>query len=787
MSLKTALPAVAATLPLILLLGGCPRPSRPGRPVATASQPTTTEALSFCVTEGSGHNCVVRDAVAVAHLLATSGKAPRLVVAFPAGNSGAALWAYPRGAQQTTLTIQGPPQTFRRGRLRGVRFRLQSSSALRLEAAVTGSVRTIRDYNHHRNLEHFQKTVRGAAERLSRLDPTQLRQLKTRGITAAQLLRRSRVDLRVVRQRPAELVAGKTSLSGTHRVELRLRCKRCAIQRRAGQLVLSGQAPLELELEAATSHQQLESLPLAQLLRPAALRFVNQAGEHRARRQAAVRSLRFLSTRRKYMAGSWRFLSYFGRDTMMSLWLLRPLLAPAALEAGIQSVLDNLSSRGVVAHEESLGDQAALERLAQFSRQVDAGDLPRALQQLGLLDRPTFAYSMVDDDLMLLLVVDAYLTDPAMTATRAAAFWARRTRDGKTNLEALALNLDYVLGRAAPYAATGKAADLVPLHPGADAGDWRDSGEGLGGGRFAASVNAYLMPAALRAAARMLAGPHLQEQALVSAGRRRGAKQLTAPQLRRRVEAMARRWGGAHAHFAVKLDAAQVSRRLRAFLGTQPHREQLRAGLGDVQKLVKDGLGFDALALNADGTPVEVMHTDDGFALLGLDLSPLRLGRLLVKYELSYPLGLRHSPGVYVANPALSGRSKDHQTFDRGHYHGTVVWAWQQGLLQLGLMRQLQRLRRQKLPRTRRLAERITRVLQQITRSERRAGRLLGSELWSARLKDGRFEPASYAPGKGHSTESNALQLWSNISLAVEWERARLGLQPQRAASGSTM
>lgn len=36
--------------------------------------------------------------------------------------------------------------------------------------------------------------------------------------------------------------------------------------------------------------------------------------------------LTFLSYREKYLAGSWRFDTYFGRDTMMSLTLLAPVL-----------------------------------------------------------------------------------------------------------------------------------------------------------------------------------------------------------------------------------------------------------------------------------------------------------------------------------------------------------------------------------------------------------------------------------------------------------------------------
>jgi len=391
---------------------------------------------------------------------------------------------------------------------------------------------------------------------------------------------------------------------------------------------------------------------------------------------------------------------------------------------------------------------------------------------------------MVDDDLMLLLVMDAYLRDPAVSKQQAAAFLARKTRGGATNLEALARNLDYVLGRAAPYAASGKATDLVSLNPGADAGDWRDSGEGLGGGRYPASVNAYLMPAALEAAVRLVGSAKVAVSDLLSAGKRQKLARLAAPDLGKRLQAMASKWGAAHQHFTVRLTPVQIRTRLGAFSAslTRTERRLLThradAIMGTLNPISSKGLSFDALALDAAGKPVvEVMHTDDGFALMALDLPLSRVKSMLVKYELQYPLGLRHSFGVYVANPVLSGRASDLRTFDRGKYHGTVVWAWQQGLLQLGLMRQLQRCRELNTAEAQMLAVRLEAVLGQIALSEKRVGRLRSSELWGVRLVNGRLRPGPFKPGKGHSTESNALQLWSNISLAVDLERRRLGVK----------
>ncbi len=54
--------------------------------------------------------------------------------------------------------------------------------------------------------------------------------------------------------------------------------------------------------------------------------------------------LTFLSYEEKFLAGSWRFNTYFGRDTLMSLRLLLPVLEPEALEGGLMAVLQRLAA-----------------------------------------------------------------------------------------------------------------------------------------------------------------------------------------------------------------------------------------------------------------------------------------------------------------------------------------------------------------------------------------------------------------------------------------------------------
>ena len=85
--------------------------------------------------------------------------------------------------------------------------------------------------------------------------------------------------------------------------------------------------------------------------------------------------LSFLSYEEKFLAGSWRFNTYFGRDTLMSLRLLMPALQPEAIEGGLMSVLQRLAASGEVAHEEDIGEFAVLRHRKQGDAVERCADL----------------------------------------------------------------------------------------------------------------------------------------------------------------------------------------------------------------------------------------------------------------------------------------------------------------------------------------------------------------------------------------------------------------------------
>jgi hypothetical protein len=87
-------------------------------------------------------------------------------------------------------------------------------------------------------------------------------------------------------------------------------------------------------------------------LEPAAQALISQQPDQ-------TTSLSFLSYENKLLAGAWRFLTYFGRDSMISLLLLNPVLSKGeggAIEAGIAAVLERINQTdGNVCHEETIG------------------------------------------------------------------------------------------------------------------------------------------------------------------------------------------------------------------------------------------------------------------------------------------------------------------------------------------------------------------------------------------------------------------------------------------------
>ena len=279
-------------------------------------------------------------------------------------------------------------------------------------------------------------------------------------------------------------------------------------------------------------------------------------------------------------------------------------------------------------------------------------------------------------------------------------------------------------------------------------GQWRDSEEGLGRGRYAYDVNAVFVPAALQAVDRLLSSglldPYLARE---------------QRQLLQRAKTQAQVWlRRAPPMFDVSLPAERARASLSAYaksIGVDA--APALAALGD------DPVTFKALSLDAAGSPVPVMHSDEGFALLFTTPAPADLERSVDTLLRPFPAGLLSPVGMVVANPAFA--SPNVQTrFTSADYHGTVVWSWQHAVLAAGLDRQLAR---SDLPAS--VRDRLTEARSQLWSVIDATQTLRSSELWSWSYADGRFATVPFGQRGKHVDESNAAQLWSTVFLA--WSR----------------
>lgn len=662
-------------------------------PILVSSCVTRTDgtALHFESKEGLNLNSFVQEGKSAAHLVLRSGRDLRVLVAFPAGNSGTGLWFEPLAAPTDWVLDSRPKATTTtdtHGRpLHGIAFEASvAAETLTLKQAVLSNVRVLRDYD-----------TSGTVPAKVRVGPT------TSGNTLTWA--RDRLDGAAGYRLGVEVVDGTVGAAGT--------------------ITAGGDGRIRLRVTASTGERPLTPLTGDALFNGAQ---TDDTG--------AKNTLAFLSYREKFLAGSWRFDTYFGRDTLLSVRLLMPVLAPSATEAGLGSVVARLSPDGEVAHEEAVSEYAMLTDKKQHGTLGDA---------------PIMDYSMIDENYLLAPVVAAYLLDDPAGAQRASAYLRSDAAavDGTTISvgQALLRNLRFVASTAAPFADKPDYRRLISLKEGHDAGQWRDSADGIGGGRYPYDVNAELVPAALEATARLLDSrlldPFLERDDRTRLGSAGGAARIWRAEVPRL--------------FTVTLDnrsAATAVGRYAEQIGVQA-----RAALAS---LGPDPVEFAAISLDADGKAVPVLHSDETFDLLFATPRPDVLDKVVTNLIRPFPLGLMTDVGMVVANPAFA--DPDRMASLSNHaYHGTVVWSWQHAMFASGLARQLARTDVPQPIRDHLTAARRT-LWQAIDATET----VRNSELWSWHFDDGRYRIAPFGASASDSTESSAAQLWSTAYLAVQ-------------------
>jgi hypothetical protein len=651
--------------------------------IAKVENVDAEETLSFSIREGRIHNEFYRKGPVAAHLVLTSGLQPRLVTAFPAGNSGVSLWCLP-GAEDvewgavehlydlTETEVGDQPR-------RGISADLQlQGEGLTISRAVLGSVRSIRDFMHTQELPEA-------------LD------CQWQVVGNQVIWQRHRIDGQCSYKLAITVTIG--TIRETQEGNLQLE---------------SEQGMLKFRLVALTGEPPLTPIDLPQLLNDKAIGSITSR-----------KILSFLTYEEKMLAGSWQYLTYFGRDTLMSVRLLMPVLTTPAIEAALGAVLERIADDGQIAHEEDIGEFAVLHR-----RDDTSAD-------------PIYDYNMVDDNFMLAPVIAHYLLDHPGGMKRRQMFLSKRDQCGRSYQELLIRNLEFVVESSKQFAKEPGIQHLIALKDNYPVGEWRDSHEGLGWGRIAYNVNGVFVPAALTAVARLIKTPELSE----------AKSKLPASE---HILEQGQTWQQqAPTFFEAKVCAQSAMRRQSEFAKT--------LGVPVVESISEEAeLRYYAIALHDDGSQVPVLNSDFGFEMLFGSPSADVLEAVVYTLMQPFPMGLVSPVGLMVANPVL-GDQELRDIFTAGHYHGTVIWSWQQALFVAGLQQQLNRcdLPEKTLACLREAQRRVWKVI-------RASRHMQNSELWSWSCDNGSYQTQPFGQREEDVTESNAAQLWSTVFLGLD-------------------
>jgi hypothetical protein len=257
---------------------------------------------------------------------------PRLVIAWPAGNSGACLFFGPQEGTNGTLSIElvnstvgtplgpvySPSTSTNKSPSVGVQGVLRFNTTAALSLPILGSIRTIRDFVEGPSILYPE--IQDAIEYSSDGSSVTLQRPWLDNVTTTNL----------------KFEPFDSSKNG----QVKLSNKTVTFD--AGDYIFS----------ADINYPQLTALKPTSVLNAASANLTTE-------KPAQAAALSFLSYSEKLLAGAWRFLTYFGRDSMVSALLLQPVLSNgqgSAMEAVIGAVLERVNrTDGTVCHEETIG------------------------------------------------------------------------------------------------------------------------------------------------------------------------------------------------------------------------------------------------------------------------------------------------------------------------------------------------------------------------------------------------------------------------------------------------
>ena len=664
--------------------------------------------------EGDFENILVRDVKTkvAAHLQIPVGdNSRRVVAAMPPGKAALCF----ETEQPAGWSNEEAPVTFAgMDGQNGVAFTLASNrdaiaipiSSILLNHTLMARFGSDPDYRNERRLRDLIESggVRDVASKL--------------GMSLQDLSDRGKIVGPIVHPGQGKITFTRRSLGGRHQYRLEL------IPGRATEVTASGdrlrfvrsnpstEEPLRLTIRASTSFELFTPMPFDDLLNDRG-RYWAGKDKHFAQ---AVRNFEFLAFREKFLAGSWNFLSYFGRDTLIAIRIMWHILSRQAKQTGIESVLNETSESGIVnVTDEWTDDRTVADAIEVFFREYDKGHTAVARQLMQtVLDGRVPEHPFLD-------VLDQTFMFPS-----AAAHWFKEISDedllkwlkdehqalGRTesNLATLLRNWNYVLGSASPYIEDWKG--LRAKHPGltarqiiethedefkkthralihsiAGAANWRDT-YCLPWNFKPEDINVNLLPMAIAVIQEMIerirataCGQDMID--LTKAHPLNAVRCYLEEPSRFDAAREAWDWDLMRDHYLVRRSANEIRQDLERYLEGLKNGEVLGQDRGiqergailqsresgvmvsdflqtsRVPTTVKDGVEFTALLLDPDGKPLPVMHSDDVFLLLFGNPAIQQVRKILHLLMLSYPFGLSFLDddiGIAVTNAVYSPR-----------------------------------------------------------------------------------------------------------------------------------
>ncbi|SPO19869.1 uncharacterized protein UTRI_10007 [Ustilago trichophora] len=800
-------------------------------PLITRNPPEQVD-ISLNLTSGPYDNYFYRSNLTTAQVLLTNTTAAnppdnstkatlnRFLVALPAGNSGSVAYFLPynnassnasasfSAGQGLTVTLgeAGIKGAYGDNGQHGVTGELVFSQSATLGTTLLGSIRTVRDYTEGNGLTHeiFNWTVTQADNKTLWLSKPWINETIVRN-AQGQETGKARYSLEwLLQANNGTLFDVIPSNNGTYTPPtVHIITPPAMTNDTMRAMPPSGSVTFTVQVNETA-------------LAPLAVDALFTPNTTASKQPDAQSQFSFLTYASKFTAGGWRFLTYFGRDTMFTTRMLmnNKTLTPFAIESVLGGVLERINiTSGEVCHEETIGDYATFVNIGEG--QPEKGN------------EPFYDYKMKDTHYVLLPQLADYLlrfnaTSSNLTASDEAREFLSRPAvlaNGTSYRELLYANIQYVLNTSTAFAENpSDYKNLARIKPGVPVGDWRDSNQGLGWGTYPYDVCTALVPAALYAVSDMAKAGLLQN--FTSAN-------VTESDLAETAERYAQVWEQeAPKFFRYEVGAPEVQQRLEGYVQRANLSDSLLYGEGSLNasssRTSSNSTGMErrwgsvtfsrdadlsvltsrqesnnntdiqstntssyGLSLLEDGTVVPVLNSDLSFNLLYSRKPSRSLIEAVITALQPYPRGLLTNIGMLVANPAYDPNTTKTTELDRTAYHGTVSWGFQTNFMASGLDRIIAscdnatvRTEVEKSGLTERpdwcddatLVQELQKAQARLWQAVNGAYEERFAEVWSWTWKNDteKFEVTALGEISPEGTESDAIQLWSYGLLGIQ-------------------